>query len=73
MVLYPILIAEMAKREIPKKVVAQSIGVCEKAFSNKLSGKTQFTWGEIKKIHQQFFPRFSIEELFSTADEADSA
>ena len=73
MVYYPVLIGEMAKREIQKKELAKSIGVCENALTNKLSGKSQFTWPEVKKIRQQFFPDFPPDELFVTADEADSA
>lgn len=69
MVFYPILIGEMAKREIAKKDVAKRIGVCDKAFSNKLCGKTPFTWPEVCKIRKDFFPDLSPDELFATAAE----
>ena len=74
MVYYPVLVGEMAKREIQKKTVAKSIGVCDKAFKNKLSGKSSFTWPEVKSIRNEFFPDIQVDVLFQTADEIrDSA
>lgn len=74
MVYYPVLVSEMAKREIAKKEVAQSIGVCGRAFSNKLNGKAPFTWPEVRKIQEDFFPDISLDKLFATANEIhDSA
>lgn len=74
MVCYPVLIGEMAKREIQKKALAQCIGVCDKALRNKLDGKTPFTWPEVKKIRHSFFPDISPDELFATEEEIqDSA
>lgn len=67
MVFYPVLIGEMAKREIQKKTIAKSIGVCDKAFNNKLNGKTPFTWPEVKIIRRKFFPDISVDVLFATA------
>lgn len=64
MVKYPVLIGEMAKREITKKAVARSIGVCDKAFNNKLKGRTQFTWPEVKIICKNFFPDKTPDEVF---------
>lgn len=69
MVRYPNLIGEMAIRNITKKSVAQSIGVCDKAFGNKLKGKTQFTWPEVKTICHTFFPGLEPDYLFATADD----
>jgi len=74
MVYYPNLIGEMAKREIQKKEMAQCIGVCDRALRNKLDGKAPFTWPEVRKIRQKFFPDISPDDLFATAEEArDSA
>jgi len=69
MVYYPTLVGEMAKREIPRKALAQAIGVCEKALRNKMEGKTAFTWPEVKTIRHTFFPDTSIDELFSTIND----
>ena len=72
MVYYPILIGEMAKREVSKKAIARSIGICDKSFKNKLTGKVPFTWPEVKKIHLGFFPDILPDQLFATSDELDN-
>lgn len=72
MVRFPNLIGEMAKREISKKTVANSIGVCNKALQNRLVGKVPFTWEEVKKIHRDFFPDILPDDLFATSEEIDS-
>lgn len=64
MVIYPVLVGEIAKRGIKKKAIAESIGVCEKALSNKLNGKSPFTWPEVRTIRRQFFPDISPDILF---------
>lgn len=66
MVCYPVLIGEMAKREIKKKSIAEALGICDKTLKNKLAGRTPFTWPEIKEIQQQFFPDMQMEVLFKT-------
>lgn len=71
MVRYPNLIGEMAIRNITKKSVAESIGVCDKALGNKLKGKTQFTWPEVKIICHTFFPELEPDYLFATANEIE--
>lgn len=74
MVYYPVLIGEMAKREVKKKTIAECIGVCDKALGNKLNGKAPFTWPEVKMIRHSFFPDIAADDLFATADEVqDSA
>lgn len=69
MVCYPILIGEMAKRQIKKKDVAECIGVCYKSFDNKMNGRVAFTWPEVKKIRHEFFPDIQTDELFATPEE----
>lgn len=69
MVTYPNLISEIAKRGIKKKTIAESIGVCDKSLSNKLSGRVPFTWPEVSKIREQFFPDMSSDDLFSRSDD----
>lgn len=64
MVVYPNLVSEIAKRGIKKKAIAQSIGVCDKSLSNKLRGKVEFTWPEVRAIRHQFFPDMDPDELF---------
>ena len=69
MVLYPVLVGEIAKRGIKKKVIAESIGVCDKSLNNKLNGRVPFTWPEVKLIRHRFFPDMDPEYLFKRADE----
>lgn len=73
MVYYPVLIGEMAKREIRKKTIARSLGLCDKSFNNKINGRTPFTWPEVKKIQREFFPDIQSDELFSTVRDQSSA
>lgn len=74
MVRYPILIGEMAKRQIQKKALARTIGVCDKSLINKLNGRVPFTWPEVKTIRREYFPDIPTDELFATAEEIrDSA
>lgn len=73
MVYYPTLVGELAKREIKKVTLARSIGVCDKALKNKLSGKTPFTWPEVRKIRSEFFSDIPVDTLFATADELQSS
>lgn len=69
MVLYPVLIGEMAKREIRRGSMARCLGICDKALKNKLDGKTPFTWPEVKKIRREFFPDMTPDDLFRQADD----
>lgn len=69
MVRYPVLAGEIAKRGIKKKVIAESIGVCDKSLRNKLNGKIPFTWPEVKTIRRQFFPDMSPDYLFKDSDD----
>ncbi len=65
MVYYPALEREIAGRGIKKKDIAESIGVCYKALSNRMTGKTPFTWPEVCKIRNTFFPDMENDVLFS--------
>lgn len=74
MVHYPVLAAEIARRGIKKKAIAESIGVCSKALSNKMAGRAPFTWPEVKTIRHQFFPDMDPDVLFADArNDQDSA
>ena len=66
MVMYPVLTAEIAKREIKRKHVAEIIGINERTLRNKMSGKTDFTWLEVNKIQSTFFPDIDVMTLFDT-------
>lgn len=65
-VAYPNLEGKIAERGIKKGVIAGSIGVTSRALSNKLGGKSEFTWSQVKIIQSRFFPDMNKDELFST-------
>ena len=44
------------------------LDVSEKTIRNKISGATDFTWGEVRKIRNTFFPDDDFEELFKQTD-----
>ena len=64
---YPNLRAEIARRGIKKTAMARCIGVTDRAFYNKLSGISTFTWPEACKIRDQFFPDMEKDVLFADA------
>ena len=71
MTYFPILAGEIAKRGIKKKAIAQSIGVCDKALNNKLTGRSPFTYSEARIINRTFFPDMQIDVLFQEAGEVN--
>ena len=73
MVAYPTLAGEIAKRGLKKKDIAESIGICNRALSSKLSGRVPFTWPEVSAIRARFFPDIAPDDLFRRANGQDSA
>ena len=62
---YPILVAEIAKRKIKKADIAKTLGICDKALYNKLNGLASFTLEEALLLRNEFFPDKTVEELFT--------
>lgn len=71
-VMFPELVAEMAKRKLTRTVVAKQIGISTRALYSKLNGETDFTLSEANAIHSNFFPDMEKDALFARADQ-DSA
>ena len=69
MVRYTELAAEIARRGIKKKDIAANIAISERSFSNKMHGKTDFTWQEIRMISETFFPGIDKDDLFRRSDD----
>lgn len=65
---YPTLIGEIAKRGIKKNVIAERLGISERAFYNKLHGIAEFTWPEVCTINKCFFPDMDKDDLFRRAE-----
>ena len=57
--------AEMARKDISIKVIAESIGMTRDTLSKKLRRKTPITLEEAYAINQIFFPDQDIKYLFS--------
>ena len=64
-VIYPILKGKISERGYMKVDIARSLGISDRAFRNKINGKTPFTWPEVCIIQNQYFPDISKEVLFS--------
>lgn len=62
---YPVLAEKCRQLGIKKKQIAQTLGIDYKTFYNKWNGLTAFTWPEVCKIRQTYFPATASDELFS--------
>lgn len=59
---------EMKRYNIGLYDIKDLLGCSEKTVRNKLSGVTDFTYEETKKIRNRFFPGMKIEYLFDPSD-----
>lgn len=60
----------MRQEGVTRADIQKLLGVSEKTVRNKLSGETDFTWEEARKIRNAFFPKDDFIELFEqTASE----
>lgn len=60
----------LSRKNITTKSFAEFLGVSEKTAQNKLSGKTEFTYSEFKKITTFLLPEYNAEYLFATDESA---
>ena len=56
--------AEMARKGLLKKDIAETLGVRTATVYDKLKGKHPFTFDEALKIKNKYFPEFTLEYLF---------
>lgn len=56
--------AEMVRKSITRKDIADLINVSYNTVSNKLNGNNRFFFDEAYKIKKKYFPEHSIEYLF---------
>lgn len=70
---YRILASKIFEKGLKKKAVAESIGITPRALNNKLYGITPFTWGEVCKIQQIYFPDIIKDDLFATDEDKKTA
>lgn len=62
--LFPSLNAEIARQNIKTKDIATALNLTEKSVRNKIIGKYDFTYSEMKAIRDKFFPQLTIDYLF---------
>lgn len=58
----------MKQERVTRKDLQELLGVAEKTIRNKLSGETDFTWGEVRAIRNKFFPNDDFEKLFEQTE-----
>lgn len=70
---FPNLLAEMARKGLKTKHIAEALSISQKSAYNKLNGITDFTLSETVKVRDAFFMGMSIEFLFEKGgQEVDS-
>ena len=62
--MYPEVLAEMARKGITQKQLADVTGISESSLSLKLSGKVKLTFGDALKIKKALNSQLSLEVLF---------
>ena len=60
---YPNLEVEISKNGIKKKDIAEHLGITARSFSDKMTGRVDFWWKEVKAI-KALFPNVPYEKLF---------
>lgn len=65
---YPALEVQIAMRGIRKSAIAKTIGCSDRSLSNKLRGKTRFTWDEVLAMKENFFPDMTPEALMRSGE-----
>lgn len=61
---YVNLEAEIARKGLSKKDIAETLGVRIATVYDKLKGKYPFTLDEALKMKNKYFPEFTLEYLF---------
>lgn len=65
--MYSTLKAEMARKSVTIKNLAESLGKREATISNKINGKSDFTLSEAKEIKEILSVEMPLDELFNKA------
>ena len=59
------LSAEMARKRIGRKNIAEALGSSEKTVKRKIDGSSDFSVPEAIKIRDKFFPGMELDYLFA--------
>ena len=65
---YPVLSVEIARRGIKKCAIASALGISGRSLYNKMCGDVPFTWPEVCRINDRFFPDMDKDRLFTRAE-----
>ncbi len=63
---YPTLEAEIAKKGIRKKDIAECLGIDNRQFSKKINGESEFRLSQALTIHNVFFSDTDMAKLFES-------
>lgn len=64
---YPNLVGECARKGVQMVDIATTIDCTTRALTNKMNGKSYFTWPEVDAIHKKFFPDVTKDYLMQTS------
>lgn len=56
--------AEIARVKVPQAEIAKAISVSDRTVRKKITGETNFTFSEARKIRDTFFPNLELDYLF---------
>lgn len=62
--MYMNLKAEMVRHGVRDVDIAERIGISDRAFRNKISGRSEFGVKQAIQIRNRFFPDLDVEYLF---------
>lgn len=65
----PNLRAELARRGIKRKAIAETLGIKQSLVTDRLNKPDGFKFSECVKIKNKFFPDMTLEYLFKATDE----
>ena len=64
------LTAELKRKNITRKAVADLIGCSERSVTNKINGTTEFTIVEAFAIRKNLLPEFDMDYIFASTSDA---
>lgn len=62
--MYRNLKAEMIRHGVDEADIAKGLGISDRTFRNKISGRTEFGVKQAIQIRDSFFPGMDVEYLF---------
>lgn len=70
-IFYPVLQAEMDKRGISRRDVAEALYYGRNTVDHLMRGDTNFKLRMAKELRDKLFPDMTLDELFKTAEEME--